>query len=120
MFTEQAVVREAAQRERREEKSGQREMDFGAKPQSAGLDEERDRQLRRAEVRLAELVARGPIDYEVLQARVLELPLVWSSEVGQIVMQGCRSGLYVVEGMRSRERVPKAGQIVRSAVASVE
>jgi hypothetical protein len=111
--TEQEAVRQRAQRENRESRSGQAEMDFGAGVPSKDLRSEREQQLRKADARMMELLADGPVRYEVLQPRVLELPLVWNTDLNDILVQGDRSGRLVIEGRRPRERTPKAGCTIR-------
>ncbi len=113
VVTEQEAVRKDAQRERREHRSGQTEMDFGSGVMSPGLQDEREQQLRKADERLISLLQKGPVLYEVLKPRVLELRLVWSSDLNESLVKGHRSGLFLIEGLRPRERTPKAGCKIR-------
>jgi three-Cys-motif partner protein len=113
VVTEQEAVRRRAQREHREDKSGQAEMDFGSGVPSPGLQDQREQQLRKADERLISLLQKGPVLYEVLKPRVLELRLVWSSDLNEILVQGHRSGRFLIEGLRPRERTPKAGCKIR-------
>ena len=113
VVTEQELVRQKVQREYRERKSGQAEIDFGSNAPSGDSKWEREQQLRKAEARVMALLANGPVRYELLQPRVLELPLVWKSDLNDILLQGERSGQLVIEGRGPRERVPKPGCTIR-------
>jgi hypothetical protein len=113
VVTEQQVVREKAQRENRERKSGQAEMDFGADVPSRDLQSERERQLREADATVMALLADGPVRYEVLQPLVLELPLVWNTDLNHILVDGDLSGRFVIEGRGPRQRIPKPGCTIR-------
>jgi hypothetical protein len=63
------------------------------------------------------LLADGPVPYEALQPRVLELPLVWNSDLNRILVDGDRSGRFVIEGRGPRQRIPKPGCTIRLATA---
>ena len=107
--TEQQSVRERAQREHRERKSGQTEIDFGPDAPSQEFRVEREQQLRMADARLISLLEGGPMRYELLQPLILELPLVWKKDLNEILVQGRRSGRFEIEGLGTRQRTPKAG-----------
>ena len=111
--TEQEVVRQRAQREFRERKSGQAEIDFGSDTPSRDLEWEREQQLRRADARVMALLENGPVRYELLLPQVLELPLVWKSDLNDILVRGDRSGRFVIEGRGPRQRIPKPGCSIR-------
>lgn len=113
VVTEQQKVRQKAQRENRERKSGQAEMDFGADVPSRDLQSERERQLQKADARVMALLAGGPVPYEALQPRVLELPLVWNTDLNEILVHGDRSGRFIIEGRGPRERIPRPGCTIR-------
>ena len=112
-MNEQAVVRERAQREHREHKSGQAEISFALDVSSKGFQTEREQQLGKAEAKVLALLGEGPIRYEKLQPRILELPLVWNTDLNEILIQGHRSGRFLIEGLGPRERTPKAGCTIR-------
>jgi three-Cys-motif partner protein len=112
-FAEQQAVREKAQREHRERKSGQSEIDFGPDFPSHTFTAERDEQLRKAKARLMVLLRTGPMPYDVLQPRILELPLVWNTDLNEILAQGRRTGQFEITGLGPRERKPKKDSIVR-------
>jgi hypothetical protein len=113
VVTEQETVREKAQREHREEKTGQTEIAFFWDAPSGGLQDEREQQLRKAESRVETLLAAGPLRYEILQPRVLELPLVWKTDLNRILVQGHQSGRFLIEGLGPLERTPKRGCTIR-------
>jgi hypothetical protein len=110
---EQQSVREKAQRGHRERKSGQREIDFGSDVPSREFLAERREQLRAADARLMSLLREKPVPYEILQPRILELPLVWNTDVNKVLAQRRRAGDLEIEGLGPRERTPKAGCIIR-------
>ena len=113
VVTEQDAVRDRAQRESREHRSGQSEMAFALDVPSKGLQDERDRQVRKAEANLLTLLKLGPMLYDELKPRILELPLVWTSDLNGILMQGHRSGRFQIDGLQPHERTPKAGCKIR-------
>ena len=88
-------------------------MDFGSDVPSRDLQAEREQQLRKADARVAALLADGPVPYEVLQPRVLELPLVWNTDLNRILVNGDLSGRFVIEGRGPRQHVPKSGCTIR-------
>ncbi len=110
---EQEVVREKAQREHRETKSRQGELEFDVDIPSKGLQDERRQQLQKAEAVIVATLRLGSIRYESLQPRVLQLPLVWKSDLNSILVRGHRSGRFVIDGLGPRERTPKAGCLIR-------
>ena len=112
---EQQSVREKAQRVHRERKSGQGEFDFSFAsdiPSGAFLAE-REEQLRKAEVRLMSLLKKGPMRYETLQPHILEVPLVWNTDLNKILAQGRRAGQFEITGLGARERKPNKDSIIR-------
>jgi three-Cys-motif partner protein len=112
---EQNAVRETVQREYRETKSGQTELLFGtAGSISQRTDEERNRRLEEARARiLAIMLQEQSIQYETLQPRVLELPLVWNTDLNAILLTAQREGHIAIEGMTPRQRIPKKGCLIR-------
>lgn len=112
-FAEQQSVRQKAQREHRERKSGQSEIDFGSDVPSGTFQAERKEQRRKAEVRLMSLLKKGPMRYKTLQPRILELPLVWNTDLNEILAQGRRAGQFEITGLGPLERKPKKDSIIR-------
>jgi three-Cys-motif partner protein len=110
---EQETVRERRQREHRESRSGQIEIDYASDLPSRSFRDEREQQRQKAEDKVLDLLADGPVRYEELQPRVLELPLVWKSDLNQILAEGHRANRFVIEGLGPRERTPKPGCTIR-------
>jgi hypothetical protein len=108
--TEQEQVRWTAKRQAREDRSGQPELGLEYVPSSASeFDQERSRQLRRAEEQMLRLLQNGSCDYEVIHPKVLELSLVWNSDFNSIVKKLRDSGRLRIEGLGPRDRVAKPG-----------
>lgn len=111
---EQNTVRESAQREHRETRSGQGELSFGpAGGVSQRTEEERARRLEEARALILTVVAQQPTRYEVLQPRVLELPLVWNTDLNDMLLTAQKDGQIVIDGMKARQRIPKEGCVIR-------
>ena len=113
--TEQEFVRDRAQREHREAKTRQPAFDFPSQGPSGIFQEDRARQLDKAEAKIGEMLASGSIPYEVLQPRVLEIPLVWNSDLNDILVREHRAGRIAIDGLAPRGRVPKAGCLIRKS-----
>ena len=112
---EQGIVRAKAQREHREARSGQAEIAFEPTAElSISTQEERDRRLKEAETRLLSLLQRGPITYETLQPLILEIPLVWNTDLNALLLSARNSGQLEIGGMTSKERIPKKGCVIRA------
>ncbi|MEO7145420.1 MAG: three-Cys-motif partner protein TcmP [Bryobacteraceae bacterium] len=114
IFTEQETVGDTAQREDREARSRQREIVFapaGELPHSRQA--ERAGQLHKAEAKIRELVRQGPLAYETLQPLILELPLVWNTDLNKILMVAHRNAQLVIQGLGPRQRSPKQGNLIR-------
>lgn len=112
--TEQDTVRTTAQREHREAKSRQAELAFepiGGMSQTT--QEERKRRLYEARERLFAILQQGPILYEQLQPRILELPLVWNTDLNTMLLTAQKQGHLTIEGIQMNERTPKKGCLVR-------
>jgi three-Cys-motif partner protein len=108
----QERVRATAQREHREQRTGQSEIDFPPETVSNTLSDQRSRQLEKAEARVIALLQDGPRPYETLQPLVLELPLVWKTDLNRILLKGLKHRI-VIDGLRPKERVPKQGCTIR-------
>ncbi len=112
--SEQDAVRAVAQREHRETKTGQGEFDFASTADfSQTTQEERARRLDEAKKRLDTMLQEGPLLYEHLQPRMLELPLVWNSDLTEILLAARKNGTIVIDGNRLRDRTPKNGCTIR-------
>ncbi len=114
VFTEQESVRATAQREARETRTGQTEMAFAATGEfSPSRQAERAYQLRKAQEKIRELAMQGPLAYETLQPLILQLPLVWNTDLNKMLMDGYRNGQIEIQGLVPRQRAPKHGNIIR-------
>lgn len=114
VVTEQETVRETAQREDRETRTGQTEIAFAPTGElTPSRQAERASQLLKAEAKIRNLVRSGPIAYETLQPLVLELPLVWHTDLNRMLMDAHRNNQLMIEGMRPRQRAPKEGNLIR-------
>lgn len=110
---EQERVRGRAQLELRVAKSGQPEFDFSASGPSGSLMGEREKQLEKASVKVLEILRReGPISFELLKPRVLEIPLVWSTDLNEMLMREHRAGRLKIQGLGPRDRTPKQGCMI--------
>lgn len=112
--SEQDTVRTIAQRENRETRTGQAELAFEPTGDlSRTTQEERDRRLQEARVRLFAILQQGPIRYERLQPLILEIPLVWNSDLTILLLRARGEGQLVIDGMGPNERTPKKGCVIR-------
>jgi three-Cys-motif partner protein len=114
VVTEQESVRQTAQRQDRETRTRQTEIEFASTGEfSSNRQAERASQLQKAEARIHELVGFGPLAYETLQPLILELPLVWNSDLNGMLMEAQRNGRLVIQGLGPRQRAPKQGNLIR-------
>jgi three-Cys-motif partner protein len=111
---EQDTVRTTAQREHRETKSGQAELTFEPTGDlSRATHEERTLRLQEARDLLNSILEQGPILYEQLQPRILEIPLVWSNDLNGMLLDEHKAGRFLIDGLTPRQRTPKPGNIVK-------
>lgn len=111
---EQDAVRATAQREHREQRTGQTEIAFEPTQElSSTIQHERAQRLQAAEQRLYNLLRPGPVPYEKLQPLMLEIPLVWNSDLSSILMREHNAGRIIIQGLAPRQRTPKSGNIIR-------
>jgi three-Cys-motif partner protein len=107
---EQDAVRTTAQREHRETKTGQTELAFAPTGDlSPTTQDERTRRLHEAKERLYAILQQGPIQYEQLQPRILELPLVWNTDLTELLLAARQDRTIAINGMGKRDRTPKKG-----------
>lgn len=110
----QDTVRATAQREHREQRTGQTEIAFEPTQELSGtIQEERAQRLREAETRLFNLLQQGPILYEKLQPLILEIPLVWNTDLNTILQRAHRDGRLHILGLAPRQRTPKGGNSIQ-------
>lgn len=118
-ISEQDAVRTAAQREHRQTQTGQVELAFAPTGDISLLtQEERSRRLQEAKARIKEILRQGPIAYEQLQPRILELPFVWNIDLNAILLSERNAGTITIDGMGPRERTPKKGCTIRVSSSS--
>ena len=109
---EQDAVRETAQREHREQRTGQTELTFAPADELSGtIQAERAERLQEAETRLFTLLKQGPQRYEHLQPRILEIPLVWQNDLNSMLTHLCKAGRITIP-LAPRQRIPKPGNII--------
>lgn len=113
---EQERVRLTAKQESRIERTGQTELWAAASVPSGGppsFHEERAVQQGAALQRLRALVqSRSTTRYEQALAALLELPLVWESDVKRMIIELRDADEIEVRGMKPRERTPKQGHVL--------
>lgn len=112
---EQERVRLDAKQAKRIDRSGQSELFLASDVETGppSFDEERRLNLQTAERRLDDMLAAGQrIDYESAQGAMLELPLVWESDVRTIILERKKHGSIDIIGLKSRERTPKPGHFL--------
>lgn len=112
-------MRTAAQREHRETKTGQGELAFAPTGDLSQItQEERARRLQEAKARLDATLQQGPVLYEQLQPCILELPLVWNTDLTSILLAASKAGTIAIDGMGPRDRTPKKGCTIRRTPSS--
>ena len=110
---EQDAVRATAQREHREQRTGQAELTFAPTEElSIGTQADRAQRLQEARARLFSLLQQGPILYELLQPRILEIPLVWNGDLNAMLMREHAERRLTIQGLAPRQRAPKTGNII--------
>lgn len=111
---EQDAVRATAQREHREQHTGQAELSFAPTEElSTGTQAERAERLQEARTRLFTLLQQGPIPYERLQPCILEIPLVWNTDLNAMLMREHNEGRLTIQGLAPRQRAPKTDNIIQ-------
>lgn len=113
---EQERVRLSAKQQHRLNRSGQREL-YGADVLAgpASFEDERVEQRRAAHGALRErLLGDRRVKFEDVLADLLEMPLVWESDVQEFIKKMRRGGELEVIGLRPRERTVKDGHILVS------
>lgn len=112
---EQEHVRLTAKQDSRVARTGQTEL-FAAASVPGGppsFDEERAVQRGAAMTRLRALVQGGAVvPYEHALATLLEMPLVWESDVKELIMALHDAGELKVRGLKPRERTPKKSHLL--------
>jgi three-Cys-motif partner protein len=106
---EQEQVRLTAKRLEREDRTGQSELFTTPLPAEGDFARDRARQMHRAEERIFKVLQGHVLDYSDLRPQVLELPLVWESDLKALLLRMRDTGKMNIEGMGPRDRVPKPG-----------
>jgi hypothetical protein len=76
------------------------------------FEQERQENRKHALARLRGLLQRkNRVQYEEVLGSLLELPLVWQSDVNEMIMD-LRGKELEVEGLQPRERTPKRGHVI--------
>ncbi|MBO0858960.1 MAG: three-Cys-motif partner protein TcmP [Chloracidobacterium sp.] len=79
--------------------------------QSRYFDELRDRYLKTAKEKVLQLlVERGRVSYDDAWATALREQLVWTSDLKDWIDDWKKEGCLIIEGMKSKQRVPKLGE----------
>jgi three-Cys-motif partner protein len=117
---EQERVRTTAKQASRIDRTGQNEL-FAAIEvllDAPSYEMEKESQLRSAlDILRSLLSARNNIGYKEFMPRLLELPLVWESDVNEMVMK-LRGKELEVDGLKPKERTLKREHILRKLTAS--
>jgi three-Cys-motif partner protein len=106
---EQERVRLVAQQDDRVTRTGQTEL-FSAEDSGPvrSFEAEKGAQLRTAEALLRDVVRKqSRVSFQDACAVVLELPLVWQSDVSDLALALRRAGIIEIEGMTPREKTLK-------------
>ncbi len=112
--TEQEHVRANVQREDREGRSGQSELEFGdSHGLSSTLLDARAAQRIKARQRLFEVLRLEPRKYGTLLPELLQLPLFWKQDLNELLLEEQRDGRISIDGMTERQRVPSDVCVIR-------
>ena len=115
---EQERVRSVAKQQRRVERSGQRELyDADVLAGPASFEVERAGQRRAADSALRKrLLCDRRIKFEDVLGQLLEMPLVWESDVQEFSKNMRLEGKLEVIGLQPRERTVKDGYMLVSKI----
>ena len=109
---EQERVRSDVKQARRVERSGQHEL-FGSAEVSNSqlLQENRTVRLRAADGTLRKMLCgRSRVQYDDALGKLLEMPLIWETDVKKLIRDMCTNGELVVEGLKPKEHTVKWGR----------
>lgn len=106
---EQEKVRAIAKQVKRIDRTGQLEL-LPAQGEAETLERERESRVRRAENQLRQLLdAKGRIEYYTCLSLLLIEPLVWESDVKDLILRLRDEGFLTLEGLKPRQRKPDRG-----------
>lgn len=111
---EQERIRLGAKQDHRVKRTNQTEL-FSAAVLAGppSFEEARAAQLSAAGARLRHLLrTKSRVKYETALADVLEMPLVWESDLRQLLTDMRIAGEIDIQGLKPRERTPKPGHIL--------
>jgi three-Cys-motif partner protein len=112
----QEHARSTAQRQAREIRAGQTELDWGqCDTMSPIVERERRRAVAVGQELVFRLLSQGASDYEHLRGRVLEIPFYWESDLKKLLRSARAAGAIEIDGLGPRERVPKPDCRIRLA-----
>ena len=110
VIDEQEHVRGVAKITHQVERTSQTEL-FGIGDQKLGpgsSDEERNKELSAAHAKFQEFLStRGSCKYETLIGEILEIPLVWKSDLDSWLTNSRKAGEIEIPELKGRQRVPK-------------
>jgi len=112
---EQGRVRLTAKQNSRIERTGQSEFSFLSDNQCPipSFEEERAIQLKAAAGRMRSILEKKTkTSYEDVLIPLLEMPLVWESDIQSMLMKLKSDGEIDISGMGPRERTPKPGHVL--------
>jgi hypothetical protein len=74
-------------------------------------------QLATAESRLRALIrSKNRIKYDDVLGPILEIPLVWESDIQQMISKMRAINEIIIENLKPRERVAKSGHVIVSKI----
>jgi hypothetical protein len=115
-MTEQKVVRSAAKQAKRIERTKQEELFTPAQQPDVSFEDEREQNLRLAESALLEhLRANGPTLAGVLVPTILQIPLVWETDLNEITIRLRKAGKLKIDGQTGRQRALRDEMVLRLA-----
>jgi len=114
-FPEQEKVRRSTKAKDRVERTGQTDLfvsdDHRTGPRSYEAQKQKQDELGQATMRDF-LAQRGTLRFEELQTRLLEIPLVWESDLKVWLHEMRKAGEIEIPELTGRQWVPKANQII--------
>lgn len=109
------IAKSRAKHEKRSKKTGMGDL-FGASEQDGNpllFEDERDIRLEEGWKKFESiLMKQSRTKYELLAGEVLEIPLVWRSDLNSWVKEKQASRKIQIEGISPREKTPKPGHVI--------